>query len=278
MSKFLTALAVAVALCATPVHGQSTFSKATLTSATCPGSGCVLLSVTGVGGAAVQITGTYSGTLSFEGSVDGVTFTALNLTPIASTTPATSTTSTGVWSGGVGGLTVVRVRMSSYASGSAFVTIQAAPTSARGGGGGGGTPGGSDTQLQYNNAGAFGGIPVTWSAASTQLSIGGQYFAPLIDDGNSSTADTIDWNSGNEHMSTLTGNVTYTFSNPVNGGRYVLVLATGAGSFSATWPATVLWPGGATPTITTTASKVDVCTFIYVSSVTKYYGACSQNY
>lgn len=144
--------------------------------------------------------------------------------------------------------------------------------------GAGSPPGGSDTQIQYNNAGAFGGAPLTWTAASTQFSIGGQYFAPLIDDGNSGTADTINWNSGNEHISTLTGNVTYTFSNPVSGGRYVLLLSTGAGSFSVTWPATVLWPGGATPTITTTASKVDVCTFIYVSSATKYYGACSQNY
>jgi hypothetical protein len=39
-------------------------------------------------------------------------------------------------------------------SGQLFVTA----SSAIGGGGGGGTPGGSNTQIQYNNAGAFGGV------------------------------------------------------------------------------------------------------------------------
>jgi len=33
-----------------------------------------------------------------------------------------------------------------------------------------------------------------------------------IDDGNSSTADTINWNTGTAHKSTLTGNVTFTFT------------------------------------------------------------------
>lgn len=102
----------------------------------------------------------------------------------------------------------------------------------------------------------------------------------FVDDGNSGTADTIDWGSLStaSHKSTLTGNVTYTFSNPVNGGRYVLLIDTGAGSFTAAWPASVLWAGGSTPTITTTGSKVDICVFTYYSSTSKYYGACSQNY
>lgn len=106
----------------------------------------------------------------------------------------------------------------------------------------------------------------------------GQYFSPLVADGNSGTTKTIDWNAGNEHFCTLTGNVTFTFSNPVDGGRYVLLLATGAGSFTATWPASVLWPGGTAPTITVTASKLDLITFIYVSGTSKYYGSFNQAY
>jgi len=49
--------------------------------------------------------------------------------------------------------------------------------------GGGGTPGGADTQVQFNNAGAFGGIAqVTWnSATSTFESLGA---VTIIDDGN----------------------------------------------------------------------------------------------
>jgi hypothetical protein len=119
------------------VSAQSAVNTALLSSASCPGTGCLTLSVSGVGGVGVQVSGTFSGTLTFEGSVDGITYAALNLTPINSSTGASTTTTTGVWSGGVGGLAIVRVRMSSYTSGTAVVTIQNAPTSARGGGGGG---------------------------------------------------------------------------------------------------------------------------------------------
>lgn len=43
-------------------------------------------------------------------------------------------------------------------------------------GGGGGTPGGSDTQMQYNNAGAFGGTTgLTWDNSTNILSIGTRF-------------------------------------------------------------------------------------------------------
>lgn len=42
-------------------------------------------------------------------------------------------------------------------------------------GGGGGTPGGSDTQVQYNNAGAFGGdAGLTFNATTDKLTVGGE--------------------------------------------------------------------------------------------------------
>lgn len=106
----------------------------------------------------------------------------------------------------------------------------------------------------------------------------GEYFSPLVADGNSGTTKTLDLSQGNEHFLTLTGNVTLTVTNPVDGGRYVFVLATGAGSFTVTWPGTFKWSGGSAPTITVTASKTDVCTAIYVASVTTYYAACNQNF
>lgn len=114
--------------------------------------------------------------------------------------------------------------------------------------------------------------------AAAVAKFAGQYFSPLIDDGNSGAAKTINWNLGNEHELTLTGNVTLTFSNPVNGGRYVMVVKSGAGGFTVTWPAAVLWPGGVAPTITVAAGKTDIIAFQYVASTTKYYGAYSQNY
>lgn len=99
------------------------------------------------------------------------------------------------------------------------------------------------------------------------------YFNAEIDDGNSSTADTIDWRTGNHHKSTLTGNVTYTFTAPGGATTLTLKLVQDAtGSRTATWPATVKWPGGTAPTLTTTAAAVDFVSCYYDG--TNYY--CSN--
>lgn len=112
---------------------------------------------------------------------------------------------------------------------------------------------------------------------TTQATFGNYHLEPQEHDfGNSSTAQTIDWSQSSTAKSTLTGNVTYTFSNPVTGGTYALKVNTGAGSFTTTWPAAVHWTGGTAPTTTATASKVDVYTFYYDGST--YFGTYSQNY
>lgn len=99
------------------------------------------------------------------------------------------------------------------------------------------------------------------------------YFDAEYDDGNSSTADTIDWRLGNHHKSTLTGNCTYTFTAPAGATTITLKLVQDAtGSRTATWPATVKWPGGTAPTLTTTASAVDFISCYYDG--TNYY--CSE--
>jgi hypothetical protein len=87
------------------------------------------------------------------------------------------------------------------------------------------------------------------------------------DAGNSGTADTIDWSLARSQKSTLTGNVTYTFSNPVAATTYVLRVHTGAGGFTTTWPAAVHWNNGTAPTTTAAASKIDVYTFHYDGSI-----------
>lgn len=96
------------------------------------------------------------------------------------------------------------------------------------------------------------------------------------DNGNSSTADTIDWGVSNKQRSTLTGNCTLTFTAPAGPASLVYKVLTGAGSFTVTWPATVHWAGGVAPTITTTASKIDIITFYWDG--TTYFGNFSQNY
>lgn len=96
------------------------------------------LPVSGLGGIAFQITGTFVGTITFEVSLDGATFTSLLVTPSGSTTAVTTTTSTGVWTGSVVGALVARARMSAYTSGSARVDVQSVLSAPSGGGSGGG--------------------------------------------------------------------------------------------------------------------------------------------
>lgn len=69
----------------------------------------------------VQIAGTYSGTISFQGSNDNSTWDAvvLNRTDDATAAVAASTTSTNVAYDGVVPYAYFRVRMTSYSSGTA---------------------------------------------------------------------------------------------------------------------------------------------------------------
>ena len=120
-----------------------------------------------------------------------------------------------------------------------------------------------------------GGLTVTAGGATItagNLTLnGGQAVGKRVDDGDSSTADTIDWSTGNIHRSKLTGNCTYTFSNPATGASYVLeVLQDATGSRTVTWPAAVVWDNGVTPTLTTTANQKDVFVFLYNGA--KYLG------
>ncbi|NTW32416.1 MAG: LamG domain-containing protein, partial [Bacteroidetes bacterium] len=88
------------------------------------------------------------------------------------------------------------------------------------------------------------------------------------------TTTSLNWANGNvQHIQLANGAQTFTFANSLDGGRYVLFLkqpSSGAAG-TVTWPATVLWSGGTAPTLTTTNDKVDVISFIYDATNTKYY-------
>lgn len=126
----------------------------------------------------------------------------------------------------------------------------------------------------------FGRLGLGTAAASTaKLKVAGQFYVPEITDTVSAGAATIDWDAGNEHYLSLTANTTLTFSNPNGGGRYVLLLQQDAtGSRTVTWPATVLWSGGTAPTLTTTANKTDLFTFMYSAVLSKYIGNSALNF
>jgi hypothetical protein len=96
----------------------------------------------------------------------------------------------------------------------------------------------------------------------------------LFDAGNSGAALTITWTNGMVQKTTLTANVTFTFQDPIAAGTwFTLQLIQGAGApWTATWPAAVVWDGGAAPTLSAVAGETDVCSFLWDG--TNYYSRC----
>lgn len=73
----------------------------------------------------IGVSGTWVGTLTFEVSIDGTNFYAVNTVPVSGGTVVQSTTANGAWTGTIPGFNSFRVRMSAYTSGTATVTIRA---------------------------------------------------------------------------------------------------------------------------------------------------------
>lgn len=92
------------------------------------------------------------------------------------------------------------------------------------------------------------------------------------------TISTITWENSNKQTVTLTANTTFNFIAPNNSASLILRVATGAGSFTGSWPASVKWSAGSAPTITATASKVDIIACYYSKQATTYYCSATQNF
>jgi len=102
-------------------------------------------------------------------------------------------------------------------------------------------------------------------------------FASEYDNGNSGASKTIDWGNGQQQKLTLTANCTLTFTAPDGPGTFSIRLIQDAtGSRTVTWPATVKWPGGTAPTLSTAANAEDIIAFKY--NGTNYYGDSALNF
>ena len=91
----------------------------------------------------------------------------------------------------------------------------------------------------------------------------------------------VDWRDGNQQVVTLGGNRTVNLSGYIDGQTLRLVLCQdGTGSRTITWGTEVLWSGGSAPTLTTTANKCDVVSFIATAatSTTRVLGAATQDF
>ena len=101
-------------------------------------------------------------------------------------------------------------------------------------------------------------------------------YATETDNGNSGAADTIDWGAGNRQKSTLTDNVTYTFTAPSGPCHLTLrMIQDAGGTNTVTFPATVKWSGGTEPTWDTTGNRENYAFFYYNS--TNYIGSGVTN-
>jgi hypothetical protein len=93
----------------------------------------------------------------------------------------------------------------------------------------------------------------------------------------SSNATTVDCETGNTFMHTLTENTTFTFSNPpASGTAYSMSIEiiqdASASGYTVTWPTSVDWPAATAPTLTATASAVDVFVFTTRDGGTNWLG------
>ena len=173
MKRVLWSLLLVLGLMA-PARAQSV----AITTTTCPGAGCSTENVGGSGTVGLQITGTFSGTVSFKVGNDEANLSqALTCFPVGSTTGVTSTTATGIWSCPVTGFKYARFVFTSWVSGSAnlFVTraqarSNAEPTTVPG------APGGSANQVQFNDAGTLNGdAGMTYNKTTDTLTVVGNF-------------------------------------------------------------------------------------------------------
>ena len=93
----------------------------------------------------------------------------------------------------------------------------------------------------------------------------------------SGAATTVNCEQGNTFSHTLTENTTFTFSNPpATGTAYSMsveiIQDAGASGYTVTWPTSVDFPAATAPTLTATASAVDVFVFTTRDGGTTWYG------
>ncbi len=122
-------LTLALALCAAPVWAQnpnvltpSPQTAGSVSSGSCTSNtNCAVWDITQVKSVTLQVNGTFSGTLTFEGTSDGTNWFSVSMAKLSAGTSSTTTTTTGQFSLVNSGLTGIRARMTSYASGTASV-------------------------------------------------------------------------------------------------------------------------------------------------------------
>jgi hypothetical protein len=134
-----------------------------------------------------------------------------------------------------------------------------------------------NTVTTLNNM-TFANVSIT-SGTANAVTIGNgtftNYTESQVNIGNSSTTQTIALSNGTIQTVTLTANCTFTMPTVAAGKSFLVLIKSGAGNFTGTFTG-VKFPGNTAPTITNTASRMDIIAFS--SDGTNWYGTASQNY
>ena len=107
------------------IDGKLTASSITNTGTLSGISQVVLLSLTEESAASVQITGTWLGTITFEATLDGVTFFPINAVSSTTSVPQSTATINGLYRLTPAGTLSFRVNMTVYTSGTANISMRA---------------------------------------------------------------------------------------------------------------------------------------------------------
>lgn len=129
-----------------------------------------------------------------------------------------------------------------------------------------------------SNATSFANVSITSGNVTNATMTNGtytNYTESQVNIGNSSTTQTIALSNGTVQTVTLTANCTFTMPSVAEGKSFLVMIKSGAGNFTGTFTG-VKFPGNTAPTITNTASRMDIIAFS--SDGTNWYGTASQNY
>ena len=118
------------------------------------------------------------------------------------------------------------------------------------------------------------------SVTATSGDVNGEFIADSYNEtysGLSGTTPTVNCEAGNAFSLTLSGNTTFTFSNPpASGTAYSfsieVIQDASASGYTVTWPSSVDWPAATAPTLTATASAKDVFIFTTRDGGSNWYG------
>jgi len=140
-----------------------------------------------------------------------------------------------------------------------------------------GTPTSANLQAAVTDETGTGSLVFATSPTfTTSLYLNGAYQTNIVSVGTSSTP-TIDCSQGNYFTNTAdSGTTIYTFSNPPSSRAYSFTLEVTLNSGVISWPASVKWPAGVTPTLVTGYTHVFV--FTTINSGTRWRGASLISY